>query len=1210
MGNIVGERFENYVLNQIDARQKLYGQAYSKTQKPRTPQQLQLINNKNAWLKMASSVGVESDGSPATFNRSSGTYVDKSISHGEQRLKNIGINNTARFTGNKLAEQTVLFNTLSTVIPSTEYSDKTGVGLDGSYNFRSGVSKTNSLWNSSNSYGLGGTDQGLVPAPGLISFTVDSQNRGSIRKGTVELMCYNKFQFELIELVYLRLGYTMMIEWGWDKYTTTSQNIKDVGNTIIEDIWFNNGSSNMTQLQMIKNIDRYKEIYSGNYDGFYGRVTNFNWKFESDGTYKVRIDLYSIGDVIESIKVDTKSAAINLEQIKNTVKLDEEKFGTESSPTGLGASPIVTNAGSTALAQSMFTDIINRNWDEEGNDYLNPSLFFLTTNVSEYGKLKTTEAVDKFNYYMTFGALINKLKTFVVPKIVNETGFAQDMIYFDSGEEEYCAIYPNQISLDPRVCVIKPAITNNTNPSASDRETSGYVFFDPGWDRFKQFAFAEAIGNKGNATCTYGKIRNIYLNYDFISNQLAKATQAVGLDNQLSLYSFLTAICNGINKSLGGVNNLEVQIRDDNKITIGEQNPIPGLEKLPGLVDRTIEIPSFELFGFNPDNNQSNFVKEFSFDTQITPQLASSITIGATGNGGTTKNYDATAFSKWNTGLYDRFNMEMIDPATKSIMLQNIQLSEKATELGLVGNDEISALEAVVLYDAFTSGSNDGNFQSNMDDFAIRDFQLKVQVAQTTGNILDWGAETLYDGFQWVGNAFRSKENEVDTSGNNVGDIMEDVPPDLADNFDALLAVNKTSTALGVTLAGRKTMQPNSIYGEIGDEVTWEEYITLISEARREARVKEGEGNFTIEELLEKFGGNYSFYLTRIFGGDFVAGTNDSTDSETHPVDGSYWNYNPTIIKQGQSAFKAYINALNNTVFKNTKGKVPSNTIGFIPVSLNLSFEGLSGIKIYNQINLVQGFLPDLYPATLKFIIKTVNHTIDNNQWTSTIDTVSTPRTYPTQNFTFDNLASAADNYQRGGVNGGSMQEYFGPAPNAKKVREYIATTGGFIREKLTGDPGNGGAATVGIHPETEEVRGELSSGGDISSEAAEMTITVMKALRLAQPTIRVVINGGNDLFHHNKPKTYTSRHESGNGVDFVINNPTKPNLDAVMETLNSFLVGPKNWWYIDEYGSPTEVSTGSHFHMSVGSKTERKGAKQIPIAQAQLAAGTIKKLP
>ena len=1207
MGNIVGEKFENYVLNQIAARQRLYGQSYSKNQKPRTPQQLQLMNNKNAWLKMASSVGVESDNSPATFNRSTGTYVDKSISHGEQRLKNIGINNTSRFTGNKLSEQTVLFNTLSTVIPSTEYSDKTGVGLDGSYNFRSGVSKTNSLWNSSNSYGLGGTDQGLVPAPGLISFTVDSQNRGSIRKGTVELMCYNKFQFELIELVYLRLGYTMMIEWGWDKYTTNSQNIKDVGNTIIEDIWFNNGSSNMTQLQMIKNIDKYKEIYSGNYDGFYGRVTNFNWKFESDGTYKVRIDLYSIGDVIESIKVDSYSAAINLEQVKNSVKADEKKFGTERSPTGLGLSPIVTNAGSTALAQSMFTDVVNRSWDEGGSDYLNPSTFFLEAST-KLNKLRTTEAVDRFNYYMTFGALINKLKTFVVPTIVNESGFAQDMIYFDSGEEEYCAIYPNQISLDPRVCVIKPAITNNTNPQASDRKTSGYVYFDPGWNRFKQFAFAEEIS--GGVACTYGKIRNIYLNYDFISTQLAKATQTVGLENQLSLYSFLTSICNGINKSLGDVNNLEVQIRDDNRITIGEQNPIPGIEKLPGLADRTREVPSFELFGFNPDNNQSNFVKEFSFDTQITPELASSITIGATGNGGTTKNYDATAFSKWNTGLYDRFNMEMIDPATKSIMLQNIQLSAKATELGLIGNEEISALEGVVLYDAFINSENDGNLISNFEDYELGKIKLVIAIAQTTGNIADWGAEKAYDGLQWIGNGFRSEKNKVDINQNNVGDLMEDVPPNLADNIDQFYAKNRTSTALNVTLPGRKTIPANSVYGEIGDELTWAEYIAQITEARIAARKIEGEGNFTIEELLEKFGGNYSFYLTRVFGGDFVAGTNDSEETITEPNEASYWNYNSNIIKEGQSAFKAYINALNNTIFKNTKGKTPSNTIGFIPVSLNLSFEGLSGIKIYNQINLVQGFLPDLYPATLKFIIKTVNHTIDNNQWTSTIDTVSTPRTYPSQNFNFDDLQSAADDYQRGGVNGGSMQEYFGPAPNAKKVREYIFTTGGFITEKRTGDPGNGGSPTVGYHPETEATRGELSSGGDISSEAAEMTITVIKALRLKQPTIRINITGGNDLYHQNKPTTYTSRHKSGNGVDFTVDNPTPANLNTVMETLNSFLVGPKNWWYIDEYGSPTEVSTESHFHMSVGNKPEKSGEKQIPIAQAQLAKGIIQKLP
>ena len=223
MGNIVGERFENYVLAQIAARQKLYGSG-TIANESRTPAQIQLINNKSAWLKMASSLSVIGDNSPATLSEA-GTYVDSTISSGEKRLRDIGIeNNTADFTGTGLARKTVLFNTLSE--------------LDGDeYNFRSGVSNSNSLWNNSNSYGLGGTDQGIVPAPGLISFSLESKNRGSIREGTIELKCYNKFQFELIELVYLRLGFTLMIEWGWDKYTTNSQNIKDVGNTIIEDSW-------------------------------------------------------------------------------------------------------------------------------------------------------------------------------------------------------------------------------------------------------------------------------------------------------------------------------------------------------------------------------------------------------------------------------------------------------------------------------------------------------------------------------------------------------------------------------------------------------------------------------------------------------------------------------------------------------------------------------------------------------------------------------------------------------------------------------------------------------------------------------------------------------------------------------------------------------------------------------------------------------------
>ena len=89
MGNIVGEKFENYVLTQIAARQNVYGSGYAEDS-IRTPQQLQLINNKSAWLKMASSTTVLRDETPAIFNKTKGEYIDASISKGEKRC-NFGL---------------------------------------------------------------------------------------------------------------------------------------------------------------------------------------------------------------------------------------------------------------------------------------------------------------------------------------------------------------------------------------------------------------------------------------------------------------------------------------------------------------------------------------------------------------------------------------------------------------------------------------------------------------------------------------------------------------------------------------------------------------------------------------------------------------------------------------------------------------------------------------------------------------------------------------------------------------------------------------------------------------------------------------------------------------------------------------------------------------------------------------------------------------
>ena len=178
--SIIGEKIDPSVAIQIQVRQRLRGK------QERDNTDLTLLNNTNAWLKLASSVRVisqtdtEISASTAenkiesipTYNSTTGEYEeeDSNISSGEKRLRDIGLTNTGGFTGNQLARKAVLFNTLSEL-------DSSG----NTYTTRSGVSKTNSLWNGG-SYGLGGTSFGLSPAPGLISAKIDCKNRAQSEK--------------------------------------------------------------------------------------------------------------------------------------------------------------------------------------------------------------------------------------------------------------------------------------------------------------------------------------------------------------------------------------------------------------------------------------------------------------------------------------------------------------------------------------------------------------------------------------------------------------------------------------------------------------------------------------------------------------------------------------------------------------------------------------------------------------------------------------------------------------------------------------------------------------------------------------------------------------------------------------------------------------------------------------------------------------------
>ena len=177
MANIIGEPFEQYVSNQITSRQKVYGK---KTNRSST--EIAYLNSTNGWVKLASGVSID-DQRLALLKKNN-----------NQMLNNVS-------TGKQLAQDYVLFNGLSSYDENGDITNYTGVGKGGKV-----------------AYGLDGTDFGYSPMPGIIGVDIKDLNRGSIRKATIDLKVFNRNQLEIIDCLYMRLGYTVLLEWGHSKY--------------------------------------------------------------------------------------------------------------------------------------------------------------------------------------------------------------------------------------------------------------------------------------------------------------------------------------------------------------------------------------------------------------------------------------------------------------------------------------------------------------------------------------------------------------------------------------------------------------------------------------------------------------------------------------------------------------------------------------------------------------------------------------------------------------------------------------------------------------------------------------------------------------------------------------------------------------------------------------------------------------------------------
>jgi len=250
--SIFRETFPSFVQEELKRRQS--GMA------ARTPAFLQQLNTRNAWVRMTS--GVNYNGN------------------------------------NDLAKQYVLQG--GTLIDGSDL--RSGIGGGAAEGFASTYSN----------FTPGGatTRLGIRPMPGITNVSIQSKGAyGSLQEATISFVAWDIRQLEDLEVLYMRPGYTVLLEFGWN----FAKNV----NGVLPKFDILNIATGLNSIN-----DAFAQIYdeiessNGTYDALLGYVKNYSWVARNDGGYDCTTTIISLGEVLESLKcnwvpIETKAFSDN-----------------------------------------------------------------------------------------------------------------------------------------------------------------------------------------------------------------------------------------------------------------------------------------------------------------------------------------------------------------------------------------------------------------------------------------------------------------------------------------------------------------------------------------------------------------------------------------------------------------------------------------------------------------------------------------------------------------------------------------------------------------------------------------------------------------------------------------------------------------------------------------------------------------------------------
>ena len=536
--SIFKSTFKNFVKNQINARQNLVSVNGDRAV------ELQKYSAATPWVKMTSFVD----------------YADV-------------IKNPDAKPNKDLAKKYVLMG--GTLYP--DMNDKT----DKLFSLRSGILQKGGAYGTD--LGSSKTDKadlqyGIRPMPGITSVNVKSKSAyGSLREATVKFFAWDVKQLEDLLILYMRPGYPVLLEWGWSMYVDTGGIVDEKGNDkedknnpkvvnpkvkSFDDYTINCFQENLTQQEIYDAIETNQHKFGGNYEAMLGLIRNYETSMLPNGGFECTTTLISIGDVIDSLKMNSENGEFNkgdkneedneykdeFESLINAYQYKQDNTSIEASiqtkiktikNEALKISDIDTNIyqGKSILGSA---DIGNSK-NAIHSCYIQLAYFIFILNKQK-------------NLYTATDSLLNI--EVPLPSIKDNYG------------EGTCIASTNSMTIDNETCIIKNSsakivarqdiVTNKQIPGflpdVSLVEGGNYVATGVG--AMKEYLYGDTnLGIIGNVYINLGKILDIYKN------------ELVNNNGNVYLGKFIKSILKEIEFTLGSINSFDI-FTIENKLVI------------------------------------------------------------------------------------------------------------------------------------------------------------------------------------------------------------------------------------------------------------------------------------------------------------------------------------------------------------------------------------------------------------------------------------------------------------------------------------------------------------------------------------------------------------------------------------------------------------------------------------------------------------------